>query len=261
MPSTARPSVWIARTRAGRPPGSTVTWSPVATEPSVSVPVTTVPLPLAAKTRSIHNLGRPRSADAGVLRARPAKARRQLVEPVPRRRRDGDDRRAGEERAGEALGDLHRRQLDELGVVEQVDLGEGDDAVGDADELEDAQVLLALRLPALGGGDDEEAGVDAADAGEHVAQEAHVAGDVDEADRLAVDDAVGEAEVDRQAAPLLLLEAVGVGAGQQAHERRLAVVDVTGGGDHPHGVTPNRARARRRRRRRPLARPHGGRGR
>ena len=55
----------------------------------------------------------------------------------------------------------------------------------DADQLEDAQVLLALRLPALGGGDDEQAGVDAADAGEHVAQEPDVAGDVDEADRLA----------------------------------------------------------------------------
>ena len=223
-----------------------MTWSPAATEPSVSVPVTTVPLPLAAKTRSIHSRGRPRSADAGVRRARPAERDRQLVEPVARRRRDGDDRRAGEERAGEALGDLHRRQLDELGVVEQVDLGEGDDAVGDADQLEDAQVLLALRLPALGGGDDEEAGVDAADAGEHVAEEAHVAGHVDEADRLAVDHAVGEAEVDRQAAPLLLLEAVGVGAGEQADERRLAVVDVAGGGDDAHGVSPTRLQRRRR---------------
>ena len=161
----------------------------------------------------------------------------QLVDAGSRRRGDGHDRRPAEERPGEVVGDLHRRQFDELGVVEQVDLGEGDDAVGDADELEDAQVLLALRLPALGGGDDEQAGVDAADAGEHVAQEAHVARDVDEADRLAVDDAVGEAEVDRQPAALLLLEAVGVGPRQQADERRLAVVDVTGGSDHAHTDT------------------------
>ena len=95
-------------------------------------------------------------------------------------------------------------------------------------------MLLALRLPALGGGDDEQAGVDAADAGQHVAQEPDVARDVDEADRLAVDDGVGEAEVDRQPAALLLGEAVGVGAGERQHERRLAVVDVPGRGDHPH---------------------------
>ena len=56
-----------------------------------------------------------------------------------------------------------------------------------------------LRLPALGGGDDEQAGVDAADAGEHVAQEPHVAGHVDEADRRARRQRrVGEAEVDRR---------------------------------------------------------------
>ena len=74
-----------------------------------------------------------------------------------------------------SVGDLERGQLDEVGVVEDVDLRQGDDAVADADQLEDPQVLLALRLPPLGGGDDEQAGVDAADAGQHVAQEPHVA--------------------------------------------------------------------------------------
>ena len=52
---------------------------------------------------------------------------------------------------------------------------------------------------------------------------------------------VGEAEVDRQPPPLLLLEPVGVGPGEGQHERRLAVVDVPGGGDDPHGRAGDRA--------------------
>ena len=143
-----------------------------------------------------------------------------------------------------SLGHLERGELDEVGVVEHVDLGQGDDAVADAEELEDAQVLLGLRLPALGGGDDEQAGVDGADAGEHVAQEPDVTGHVDEADRPRRRAAVvGEAEVDRQAAPLLLVEAVGVGAGQGEDERRLAVVDVAGGRDDPHVEPPEPSHA------------------
>ena len=86
-----------------------------------------------------------------------------------------------------------------------------------------------LRLPTLGGRDDEEARVDRADAREHVLDEAHVTGHVDEGDAALPDGSVGprEAEVDREAAALLLGEAVGVGAGEREDERRLAVVDVT----------------------------------
>ena len=42
---------------------------------------------------------------------------------------------------------------------------------------------------------------------------------------------IGEAEIDRDAARLLLLQAVGIDAGQRAHERGLAVVDMAGGAD------------------------------
>ena len=45
---------------------------------------------------------------------------------------------------------------------------------------------------------------------------------------------MSEAEVDRQTPSLLLGEAVGIGAGEGQHERRLAVVDVAGGRDHAH---------------------------
>ncbi len=162
----------------------------------------------------------------------------QAAEADAARRSDGHDRRTGEERSGDSLGDLEHGQVDEVRIVEDVDLGECDHAVVDADELEDAQVLLALWLPSLGGGHDEEAGVDASDTGQHVAQESHVAGHVDEGDRLGPDvvsdGRVGEPEVDGQAAAVLLLQTVGVGAGERHDERRLAMVDVSRRGNDPH---------------------------
>ena len=148
-----------------------------------SVPVTTVPLPFAAKTRSIHRRGRPTSAAAGVSATSRVEGRPQLVETDAVGGADRDDRGVVEERAGDVVARRRRLQLAPL-VVDEVDLGERDDAVPQPEQLEDAQVLLALRLPALGGGDDEHAGVDAADTGEHVAQEPHVAGHVDEADAV-----------------------------------------------------------------------------
>ena len=59
-----------------------------------------------------------------------------------------------------------------------------------------------------------------------------------EATRSSPERQVGEAEVDRDAALLLLLEPVGVGAGERAHERALAVVDVAGGPDDERARVP-----------------------
>ena len=119
-------------------------------------------------------------------------------------------------------------------------------------------MLLGLGLPALGGVDDEQAGHDPAHAGQHVAEEADVAGHVDERDDEAVDLRVGEAEVDGQAPGLLLGPAVGVGAGQGLDQGRLAVVDVPGGGDDVQPAQPLAAARRTQRRRRP-GRPCAGR--
>ena len=55
-----------------------------------------------------------------------------------------------------------------------------------------------------------------------------------------------EAEIDGQAARLLLGEAIGIGAGEREHERRLPVVDVTGGRDHSHSASAERSAAARR---------------
>ena len=89
-------------------------------------------------------------------------------------------------------------------VVNKVDFGESNDAVLDAEEFKDAEVLLRLRLPPLCCGHHEHACGDAADSGEHVAQEFHVSRNVDEAQfSSGGQHRVGEAEVDGQPTPLL----------------------------------------------------------
>ena len=93
-------------------------------------------------------------------------------------------------------------------------------------------MLVRLRPRALAGVDDEQEEVDAGRAGDHRAHEALVAGDVDEREPAAVGQVERRvAEVDRDAARLLLGQPVGVLARQRAHEPRLAVVDVPGGAD------------------------------
>src|SRR5439155_1443039 len=62
--------------------------------------------------------------------------------------------------------------------------------------------------------------------------ESLVAGDVDDArGRTPRQRELGEAEIDRDAALLLLFQPVGVGARQRFDERGLAVIDVSGGTD------------------------------
>ena len=88
--------------------------------------------------------------------------------------------------------------------------------------------------------------VDAAGAGEHVVHQPLVAGDVDEADHAVAGRHVGEAEVDGDAAGLLLLQPVGVDAGQRPHQAGLAVVDVAGGADDHRAGSGSGASAARR---------------
>ena len=63
-----------------------------------------------------------------------------------------------------------------------IGFGQDDDAALDTKQIEDRQVLGGLRHRALVGGDDQQRGVDAADAGEHVLDEPLVTGDIDDAD-------------------------------------------------------------------------------
>src|SRR5256886_10621147 len=100
-------------------------------------------------------------------------------------------------------------------------------------QLEDREVLLGLRHRALVGGDDQQGDVDPGRSGQHVLDERLVARDVHHARLHGVGERQGrEPQVDRDAAPLLLLPAVGVDPGQRLDERRLAVVDVPGRADY-----------------------------
>jgi len=148
-----------------------------------------------------------------------------------------DHRRTLQRRAAQHVRRVGDRQVESVGV-DEVALGERDDAVGDAEQVDDRQVLARLRHHAFVGGDDEEREVDAADTGEHVLDEALVAGDVDDAHFVAArQPQPGETEVDRQAARLLLFPAVGVDAGEGLDERGLSVVDVSRSADDVHSCS------------------------
>ncbi|MCY4508871.1 MAG: hypothetical protein OXG35_18230, partial [Acidobacteria bacterium] len=102
-------------------------------------------------------------------------------------------------------------------------------------------MLAGLRHDRLVGGDDEEHAVDAARAGQHVLDEALVAGHVHERQPGVAVAPVRESEIDGDPARLLLLQPIRIGAGQGPDESALAVVDVSGGADDDvagHGVSP-----------------------
>ena len=127
-------------------------------------------------------------------------------------------------------------------VVDEIGFRERDDAAAHAEQLEDREVLARLRHHAFVGGDDDKREIDARRAGDHRAHECFVTRNVDDADRAdAVERERREAELDRDAAPLLFGQPIGVDAGERANERRLAVIDVPGGAeDHARAPGPSR---------------------
>ena len=138
---------------------------------------------------------------------------------------------AGVRCRGEELARVGGDQLQQL-LVDEVGLGQRDHAVPHAEQLEDREVLDGLRHHAVVGGDDQQEEVDARRAGDHGAHEALVPGHVDHAQpRAPGQRQLGVAELDGDAALLLLAQPVGVLAGEGGDERRLAVVDVPGGAE------------------------------
>ena len=97
-------------------------------------------------------------------------------------------------------------------------------------------MFASLRLDSFIGGDDQQHEVDPTHAREHVAHETLVTGDVDKAQANSAaigggEFEVGKADINGDAAPFFFFEAVGIDAGQRFHQRRLAVIDMSGGAD------------------------------
>ena len=224
--STGRSCTCTLRTRTVRPRGSTRSSSPSPIVPDQSVPVATVPIPRSVKERSTWSRVGPSASCRVTPAATSASAARSSSSPVPVRALVATTGVAGDE-----LLRLDPRELERL-LVDGVGLRERDDAVLDPEQPQDREVLVRLRPRSLAGVDHEQEEVDAARARDHRADEALVAGDVDDGEARAVRQLERRvAEVDRDPALVLLGQPVGVLAGQRLDERRLAVVDVTRGAD------------------------------
>src|SRR5579863_3455226 len=153
------------------------------------------------------------------------------VEPDTARNVDGDDRRALEEGAGDARGDLPLHPVDS-GRVDPRRVSERNHPVTHSKDVEDAEVVLGLWLPPFGRRNDEHARVNGAHPRDHVLQESHVSGHVHDADLDARrEERRREAEIDGEPAAPLLFQTVGMRTGEPFDERRLAVVHVTRGDD------------------------------
>ena len=127
------------------------------------------------------------------------------------------------------LARLLERELERL-RVDGVGLRHRDDAALDPEQVENREVLVRLRARTLGGVDDEQEEVDPGRPGDHVADEALVAGNIDQREAPSIGKVEWRvAEVDRDSTRLLLGQPIRVLPGQRPHEPGLAVVDVPRG--------------------------------
>ncbi len=200
--------------------------------PETSVPVATVPKPFTVKTRSMGRRKWPAASFSGARRRpRAPAACRSSSSPAPVTELTGTTGAPSRNEPATSSSTSSRTSAENVGI-HQVGLGQRDHAARNPQQPADIEVLAGLRLDGFVGRDDEQHQVDAAHAGQHVLDEALVAGHVHEAQpQVGRQLQVGEAQVDGDAAALLFLQAVGVDAGQRLDQRGLAVIDVAGGAD------------------------------
>ena len=226
LPPAARAIVrsWActSRTRPAAPPGSATIRSPGAIPSPQSVPVTTVPAPGSENDRSTNRRGRPPAVRLCRRPASRSSAARTRSTPSPVTAETGtiSGPAPTRSRASAAAASGGARSARVTATTPSPT----------PEQAQHRQVLLRLRHDAVVGGDAEQVAVDTARPGDHVAHEALVARDVDQAHRAARRQAERrEAELDRDAAGLLGRQAVRVAPRQGEDQRGLAVVDVPGG--------------------------------
>src|SRR5207248_11434276 len=105
----------------------------------------------------------------------------EVVETFSGSRADGENGRVAEKRVA-GHGSEISSNFSQMVSVDRVGFCNRDDALGDAQQLADGEMLDGLRLDAFVGGNHEQNGGNAAGAREHGADEEAVPRDVDEAD-------------------------------------------------------------------------------
>mgnify|MGYP001449094118 CR=1 FL=1 len=159
----------------------------------------------------------------------------QFLEALASSGRNAEHRRASEPGAVQRAGQLLFHEVD-IFRFDEVALGDDDEAGRDFQQVEDRQVLARLGASTFVRCDDEKGQVDAARAREHVLDEPFVAGHIDDADFApGRQREPGKAEVDGEAALLLLAEPVWIDPGQCLDKRALAMVHMPRGADNRHG--------------------------
>src|SRR5437588_6958547 len=138
-----------------------------------------------------------------------------------------------EERPAQKIAGLRAHHRERFGV-NQVALGEHGKAAADGEQPADIKVLAGLRLDAFVGGHYKQQQIHAAGAGQHVANETLMSGDIHKSQAQHATARrgqlhVGEAEINRDAAAFLLGQAVSVNAGERLYQLSFAVVNVAGG--------------------------------
>jgi hypothetical protein len=134
------------------------------------------------------------------------------------------------------LGDPRRRLPQRRAGLGQIRPGDCQHPGADAERVDRREMFGGLRHPAAIRRDHEHHRRRRSGAREHGGHEALMAGHVDERDLLARRQRrPGEAQIECHTATLFLLPPVRLHPGERAHQRRLPVVDVTGGRHDVHG--------------------------
>ncbi|HWA49189.1 MAG TPA: hypothetical protein VG742_12995 [Dongiaceae bacterium] len=193
-----------------------------------------------------------RQAEAAVRHTRgPGVAQRiqprgQHVDPFAGQRRDRQYLRARQAGRRQRRRDRVAHLAPAFGI-DEIHLGQGDDAARQVEQIEDRQMFAGLGHDAVIRGNHQQHAIDAGGAGQHVVHQLLVARHIDETDDLSVRARpIGEAEVQRDAARLFFRQPIRVNAGQGAHQGGLAMVDMAGGADDHAAPAPASGAAARR---------------
>ena len=167
----------------------------------------------------------------GKPRREPAECGGQLGQALAGERADRDGFQLAEAGAAICARGLPQRRP----RVGQVGPRDHQHPVADAEGVDRREVLGGLGHPALVGGHHEHHRRHRAHTGQHVRDESFVPGHVDERDLIAGRQRhPREAKVDGHAAAPLRFPAVRLHPGERAHQHRLPVIHMTGGGDDVH---------------------------